>query len=160
MDMGGLSREFLEAVVAACSDPGAGLMASTPGGLAYPSPLAPRLPGALGALRLLGAALGRALWEGLLVELPLAPFFVAQLQVGGSPCRVPGSPCRVPALGGAGRHIVLRSCWSTGAGLASCLAPADRLRRRPEIVIHPLPCVISSSTSLDSCCVQGSATSF
>ena len=157
MDMGGLSREFLEAVVTACSDPGAGLMASTPGGLAYPSPLAPRLPGALGALRLLGAALGRALWEGLLVELPLAPFFVAQLQVGGSPCRVPGSPCRgAPALGGAGRHLVLR----TGAGVASCLAPAGRLRPRPEVIVHPPPCVISSSTSHDSFCVQGSATSF
>lgn len=53
-----------------------------------PGPLTPhraaaaeRLDGGLAALETLGLALGRALYEGVLLDLPLAPFFVSRLQV-------------------------------------------------------------------------------
>ena len=62
-----------------------GLMASTPQGLAYPQPKAGALPGGHALLQTLGLVLGKALYEGLLLDLPLAPFFVARLQ-GRHPC--------------------------------------------------------------------------
>ncbi len=42
---------------------------------------AERLEGGLAVLELLGCVLGKALYEGILVEMPLAPFFVSRLQV-------------------------------------------------------------------------------
>ena len=52
-------------------------------GLSLPGPPclpAERLDGGLAALETLGLVLGRALYEGVLLDLPLAPFFVARLQ--------------------------------------------------------------------------------
>ena len=40
-----------------------------------------RLDGGLSALETLGLVLGRALYEGVLLDCPLAPFFVSRLQV-------------------------------------------------------------------------------
>ncbi|KAL4428287.1 hypothetical protein ABPG75_002376 [Micractinium tetrahymenae] len=80
IDMGGLMKEFLESVVAEGFDPNRGLFSATPDGYAYPNPLAERLDGGLAALEALGLVLGRALYEGLLLDLPLAPFFVSRLQ--------------------------------------------------------------------------------
>ena len=62
-----------------------GLMTSTSEGLAYPQPKAGVIPGGHALLSTLGLILGKALFEGLLVDLPLAPFFVARLQ-GRHPC--------------------------------------------------------------------------
>lgn len=42
---------------------------------------AERLEGGLASLELLGLVLGKALYEGILVDMPLAPFFVSRLQV-------------------------------------------------------------------------------
>lgn len=54
---------------------------STAGGLAFPRPEAAALGGeGLALLRLLGLLLGKALFEGILLGAPLAPFFVARLQ--------------------------------------------------------------------------------
>ena len=51
------------------------------GGLAFPRPEAAALGGeGVRLLRLLGLLLGKALWEGMLLGAPLAPFFVARLQ--------------------------------------------------------------------------------
>lgn len=80
IDMGGLLKEFLESVVAEGFDPNRGLFSATPDSCAYPNPLAERLDGGLAALEALGLVLGRALYEGLLLDLPLAPFFVSRLQ--------------------------------------------------------------------------------
>ncbi|KAI7846263.1 hypothetical protein COHA_000243 [Chlorella ohadii] len=80
IDMGGLMKEFLESVVSAGFDPNRGLFAATPDGQAYPNPLAERLDGGLAALETLGLVLGRALYEGVLLDCPLAPFFVSRLQ--------------------------------------------------------------------------------
>ena len=55
-----------------------GLMTSTPDGLAYPQPAAARLPQGLALLEFLGSMLAKALYEGILLDWPLAPFFVAR----------------------------------------------------------------------------------
>ena len=56
-------------------------MTASSGGMAYPHPAAAALAGALPQLRMLGALLGKALFEGILLDVPLAHFFVARLQV-------------------------------------------------------------------------------
>ena len=64
-------------------DPRYGLFATTEGsGLAYPSAVAGRMPGGLGMLEFVGAMVSKALFEGILLNLALAPFFVTKLQVG------------------------------------------------------------------------------
>ncbi|KAL4858841.1 E3 ubiquitin-protein ligase UPL7 [Chlorella vulgaris] len=80
IDMGGLMKEFLESVITAGFDPNRGLFKATPDGCAYPNPLAERLDGGLAALETMGLVLGRALYEGVLLDLPLAPFFVSRMQ--------------------------------------------------------------------------------
>ncbi|KAI3428601.1 hypothetical protein D9Q98_007424 [Chlorella vulgaris] len=80
IDMGGLLKEFLESVITAGFDPDRGLFKATPDGCAYPNPLAERLDGGLAALETMGLVLGRALYEGVLLDLPLAPFFVSRMQ--------------------------------------------------------------------------------
>lgn len=84
IDAGGLQKEFLECFVAAGVDPRRGLFSAVPGtGAVYPNPLAAQLEGGWLALEALGSALGKALYEGLLLDAPLAPFFLRRLQVRG-----------------------------------------------------------------------------
>lgn len=55
--------------------------ATEQGGLAFPAPAAGQLGSSAPALlRFLGATFGKALYEGILLDTPLAPFFVAKLQ--------------------------------------------------------------------------------
>eukprot|EP00891_Asterochloris_glomerata_P009406 jgi/Astpho2/9406/e_gw1.00145.21.1_t len=78
LDYGGLVLEFIEQ--AGRFDQNYGLFTSTGDGLAYPHPAARSLPGGLALLELVGLIVGKALYEGLLLDVPLAPFFVAHLQ--------------------------------------------------------------------------------
>ena len=57
-----------------------GLFTSSPQGLAYPQPAAAKIPNGLGLLEFLGLVVGKALYEGILLDVPLASFFVARLQ--------------------------------------------------------------------------------
>ena len=59
-----------------------GLFTSTEhGGLVFPAPASTQLGASAPALlRFLGAIFGKALYEGILLDTPLAPFFVAKLQ--------------------------------------------------------------------------------
>ena len=57
-----------------------GLFTATTHGLAYPQPAATTIPNGLGLLEFLGLVVGKALYEGILLDVPLAPFFVARLQ--------------------------------------------------------------------------------
>ena len=57
-----------------------GLFTATADGLAYPQPAATTIPNGLGLLEFLGLVVGKALYEGILLDVPLAPFFVARLQ--------------------------------------------------------------------------------
>ncbi|KAK9903317.1 hypothetical protein WJX75_002686 [Coccomyxa subellipsoidea] len=81
LDHGGLVKEFLEEVVKAGFDVNRGLFTSTAeGGLAFPQPSAAHVAAAPALLHFLGLAFGKALYEGILLDTPLAPFFVARLQ--------------------------------------------------------------------------------
>lgn len=65
-------------------DPKYGLFSTVEGptgGTLYPSPLAPAVDSGLAALRHMGVILGKALYEGILVDMALAPFFITRLQV-------------------------------------------------------------------------------
>jgi hypothetical protein len=69
-------------VVKAGFDVNRGLFTSTAeGGLAFPQPSAAHVAAAPALLHFLGLAFGKALYEGILLDTPLAPFFVARLQV-------------------------------------------------------------------------------
>lgn len=59
-------------------DANLGLMTSTADGLAYPQPAAAKLPQGHALLEFVGGLLGKALYEGILLDYPLAPFFVAR----------------------------------------------------------------------------------
>jgi len=81
----GIAKEFLVDVLREGFDPSFGLFATgTEGGL-YPDPAARMSPHAADGAsarswyEFLGAVLAKALWEGILVELPLAPFFLSLL---------------------------------------------------------------------------------
>ena len=76
----GVAKEFLVDVLKAGFDPALGLFLATPDGTLYPNPAAPlRVPDALAMFEFLGAILAKVLYEGILVDLPLAPFFVSRL---------------------------------------------------------------------------------
>lgn len=86
IDHGGLLKEFLVESLLQGFDPKYGLFASVEGpsgGTLYPSPLAPVVEGGLAALRHMGIMLGKALYEGILVDMALATFFITRLQVRG-----------------------------------------------------------------------------
>ena len=55
-----------------------GLMTSTSEGLAYPQPAASKLSQGHDLLEFLGLMLAKALYEGILLDWPLAPFFVSK----------------------------------------------------------------------------------
>jgi hypothetical protein len=80
VDMGGLTKELLDKCTAALVDPNRGLFAQTAGGALFPHPLAPSYEEGPALLKLSGLILGKALYEGVLLPAPLAPFFVARLQ--------------------------------------------------------------------------------
>lgn len=67
-------------VILAGFNPNYGLFTATPDGYAYPQPAAAGLGGGLGLLEFLGSIVGKALYEGILLDYPLAAFFVRRLQ--------------------------------------------------------------------------------
>jgi ubiquitin-protein ligase E3 B len=81
IDQGGLLKELLELLIEDGLDGRRGLFARTAAGEAYPAPAALRTSerGAA-SLEFLGAAVGKALYEGMLLNVELAPLFVMALQ--------------------------------------------------------------------------------
>ncbi|GMH32392.1 hypothetical protein BSKO_00226 [Bryopsis sp. KO-2023] len=80
MDLGGLMNELVEEIMKAGLNPDAGLFQGNADGLLYPSPLAEQLPYGFQMLKFLGLILGKAMYEGMLLDIPLAPFFLLRLQ--------------------------------------------------------------------------------
>ena len=80
IDHGGLTVELIEEVIKSGVHPDAGLFQRNPEGFLYCSPLAEYHPQANSMLYFLGLMLGKALYEGLLIDVPLAPFFLLKLQ--------------------------------------------------------------------------------
>jgi len=81
-DMGGLTKELIQSVADAGFDPTAGFFLTTQDGegYLYPNPLVSRLDGGIETMQLLGIILGKALYDGILLNAPLAPMFAAALR--------------------------------------------------------------------------------
>lgn len=79
IDMGGPFKEFLEVLCKEVFREDYGLFAKTPQGHYYPSPNAHLVPQWREHLRFVGSVLGKALYEGHLVEVRFASFFLVAL---------------------------------------------------------------------------------
>ena len=80
IDGGGLFREFLSQLLKAAFDPNRGFFKLTQDQMLYPNPTADQIHEDSGPhYFFIGRVLGKALYENLLVELPLAPFFLSKL---------------------------------------------------------------------------------
>lgn len=91
IDLGGIFKEFLESMLQELCKLDYGLWARTPirsngeGGEYYPSPLAPAIhPDYYDLLQCVGRIIGKALYEGILLDIPFAPFFLYRFI--GQPC--------------------------------------------------------------------------
>jgi ubiquitin-protein ligase E3 C len=80
IDQGGLLKELLEQVLHVGFDPKFGLVQCTADGKVYPSPLVGRVSNGHNLLEFLGLVVGKALYEGMLLDLDMAPLFVMALQ--------------------------------------------------------------------------------
>ncbi len=81
VDGGGLFKDFLDDLVRSAFDPRAGLWRTTPAHALYPSPASGGADARhLEVFRFQGAVLAKALFEGMLAELPLAGFFLSKLR--------------------------------------------------------------------------------
>lgn len=81
IDGGGLFKEFMHMVIRAAFGPTYGLFKPTSEHLIYPNPGSQITMGAehLQQFRFLGIILGKALYEGVLIDLPLATFFLSKI---------------------------------------------------------------------------------
>uniref|UniRef100_A0A1B6EYS1 Ubiquitin-protein ligase E3C n=1 Tax=Cuerna arida TaxID=1464854 RepID=A0A1B6EYS1_9HEMI len=80
VDGGGVFREFLSELLKTAFDPNRGFFRLTKDNLLYPNPHVHLLhPNFLKHFYFIGRMLGKALYENLLVELPLAEFFMSKV---------------------------------------------------------------------------------
>ena len=80
VDGGGLFREFLSQLLKAAFDPNRGFFVITRDQQLYPNPTVAQIHNQSAAhYYFIGRILGKALYENLLVELPLASFFLSKL---------------------------------------------------------------------------------
>ncbi|KAL2610792.1 hypothetical protein R1flu_022484 [Riccia fluitans] len=81
LDYGGLFKEFLTNLAKAALDPGYGLFVqtATEEGLLYPHSAASSLGHGLQMIEFLGQIIGKALYEGILLEYSFSPLFVSKL---------------------------------------------------------------------------------
>ena len=88
IDGGGVFKEFLESVVRESVAADKGLFLSTTDNKLYPAPTASLTRNQLDLIEFVGMMIGKALWEGILLELPLASFFLKKIR--GAPSGVMG----------------------------------------------------------------------
>nr|PNR53004.1 hypothetical protein PHYPA_009379 [Physcomitrium patens] len=81
LDYGGLFKEFLTDLAKAAFDPGYGLFVqtATEEGLLFPHAAAASLGHGLRMLEFLGRIVGKALYEGILLEYSFSPLFVSKI---------------------------------------------------------------------------------
>ncbi|MCO5566709.1 hypothetical protein L7F22_020388 [Adiantum nelumboides] len=81
LDYGGLFKEFLTDLAKAAFDPGYGLFAQreTDEGLLFPHPAAGKLQHGLQMLEFLGRIVGKAIYEGILLEFQFSHAFIWKL---------------------------------------------------------------------------------
>jgi len=127
VDGGGLFKDFLEALLHEAAAPEHGLFRETPDRRLTPAPSPASAASAerhLARLRFVGKMLGKASFEGILVEFPLAPFVLKRMR--GTAGDVEDLPSLDPELH---RHLVsLRALASSSglvAGVGGVEAPND-----------------------------------
>ncbi|KAH6558476.1 hypothetical protein KP509_1Z062300 [Ceratopteris richardii] len=81
LDYGGLFKEFLTDLAKAAFDPGYGLFIQkeTDEGLLFPHPAAGNLPHGLQMLEFLGRVVGKAIYEGILIDYSFSHVFIWKL---------------------------------------------------------------------------------
>lgn len=80
IDGGGLFKEFMHEIVRTAFGPDYALFKSTPDHLLFPNPSSDILgPEHLHHFHFLGVIVGKALYEGVLIDLPLAGFFLSKI---------------------------------------------------------------------------------
>ena len=80
IDRTGVFKEFLEDTIARAFDPNRGLFVQTPKQQLCPSPTSELAdPHHLRLFEFVGRMLGKSLYEGITLEVPLADFFIAKL---------------------------------------------------------------------------------
>ena len=84
VDGGGLFKDFLNDLITESFDPKFGLFVETPERMLYPNPASEIHAGEkhLQYFYFLGAIIGKAAYEGILLDVPLAGFFLAALKGG------------------------------------------------------------------------------
>lgn len=82
IDGGGMFKEFLECIIKESTSPAMGLFQSTMDNKLYPSPIetGENANEKLRKMEFVGMMIGKALWEGILLELPLATFFLKKIR--------------------------------------------------------------------------------
>lgn len=81
IDGGGVFKEFLESVIKESTSLDVGLFKSTMDNKLYPSPVeSSSTTEHLKKIEFVGLMVGKAVWEGILLELPLAPFFLKKFR--------------------------------------------------------------------------------
>jgi len=79
IDAGGLFKELLQEIIEKALDPNRGLFTTNAANGIYPSPRAGDMQESLLLLEMVGMMVGKALYEGILQEINLAPFFAATI---------------------------------------------------------------------------------
>ena len=79
LDYGGLLKEFLEVCAKKGFDPNLAIFKSTSEGLLHPSNLAEHMDQGLPLLFLLGMIVGKCLYDGILLEVRFASFFITHI---------------------------------------------------------------------------------
>ena len=79
IDQDGVFKEFLEESIKRVFDPGLNLFCTTSEERLYPSPLSHLTDNHLELLEFVGRMIGKAVYEGIVVDVPFASFFLTQV---------------------------------------------------------------------------------
>ena len=90
IDAGGLFKELLSVVTEQSMDPNRGLFTTNASGLVYPSPRAADTHEGILQLEMVGMMVGKGMYEGILQNINMAPFFAATIL--GSPRTIDDIP--------------------------------------------------------------------
>jgi len=79
IDQDGVFKEFLEESIKKVFDPGLNLFCSTSEERLYPSPLSHLTDNHLDLFEFVGKMIGKAVYEGIVIDVPFASFFLTQI---------------------------------------------------------------------------------
>ena len=79
IDQDGVFKEFLEETIKKVFDPGLNLFCATSDERLYPSPLSHLTDNHLALFEFVGKMIGKAVYEGIVVDVPFATFFISQV---------------------------------------------------------------------------------